>query len=291
MASNKRERELARERYQRQQARRLAVQRKAKQRSQVIAAVVAVLAVLAGISAIAALRHHDDKGGVQAAADPGAAATSSLAPAASGAPAVTPSATTPAPPAGCAFTKSGTASRPVSVPTLAPDAKVADYTATIALTGGTISFKVDGAHAPCAATSFAHLAKAKFFDKTPCHRLTTGGLSVLQCGDPTGSGSGGPGYSYAEENLPKADAAGTANYAAGVVALANAGKGTSGSQIFLVYKDSPLPPSYTVLGTITSGLDVLKGIGAKGVKGGGGDGAPAETVTISSVTTTDKATA
>jgi peptidyl-prolyl cis-trans isomerase B (cyclophilin B) len=103
---------------------------------------------------------------------------------------------------------------------------------------------------------------------------------VLQCGDPTGSGSGGPGYQFGEENLP-ADAEN--NYPAGTVAMANAGPGTNGSQFFLVYEDTTLPPSYTVFGTITEGLDVVRTVAEAGVEGGGGDGAPAQPVSIERV--------
>jgi peptidyl-prolyl cis-trans isomerase B (cyclophilin B) len=124
-----------------------------------------------------------------------------------------------------------------------------------------------------------HLSQAGYYDDTPCHRLTSSpSLSVLQCGDPSGSGGGGPGYSYADETDP------TMVYPAGTVAMANAGPDTNGSQFFLVYADSMLPPNYTVFGTITQGLDVLQGIAAKGTSNGRADGAPADPVTITSVT-------
>jgi peptidyl-prolyl cis-trans isomerase B (cyclophilin B) len=106
-------------------------------------------------------------------------------------------------------------------------------------------------------------------------------LSVLQCGDPSGTGGGGPGYTYADETQPDMV------YPAGTLAMANAGPDTNGSQFFLVYEDSALPPDYTVFGTVTQGLDVLQGIAAKGISGGGTDGAPVEPVTISGVTVTD----
>ena len=120
--------------------------------------------------------------------------------------------------------------------------------------------------------SFKHLAEAKYFDGTSCHRLTTDNIFVLQCGDPTGTGSGGPGYQFGDENLPTE---GADNYPAGTVAMANAGPGTNGSQFFLVYKDTQLPPSYTIFGTITKGLDVVQKVADAGrTTNGAGDGKP-----------------
>ena len=141
------------------------------------------------------------------------------------------------------------------------------------------------AKAPITITSLAALIRGKYYDNSLCHRLTTQGLYVLQCGDPTASGSGSPtGWKgYANENLPKA---GAKNYPAGTVAMANSGSNTNGSQFFLVYKDSPLPPNYSVWGTITKGLDVLDAVAAAGVSGGGTDGNPAQDVVIATATTT-----
>ena len=127
--------------------------------------------------------------------------------------------------------------------------------------------------------SFVSLAEQGFYDDTPCPRIgDQEGFGILQCGDPTGTGSGGPGYSFADE------LSGDETYPAGTIAMANAGPDTNGSQFFLVFRDSQFPPSYTVFGTITKGLDVLTGIAAKGTSNGGKDGAPAEPVTISTIT-------
>ncbi len=150
---------------------------------------------------------------------------------------------------------------------------------TLSLTGGDVTVAMDRAKTPCTVGSFVHLAQAGYFDNTKCHRLTTTeGLKVLQCGDPSGTGSGGPGYTFADETDP------SMTYPAGTVAMANAGADTNGSQFFLVYADSQLPPNYTVFGKITGGLDVLTKIASAGVAGGGDDGAPASPVTISKVT-------
>jgi peptidyl-prolyl cis-trans isomerase B (cyclophilin B) len=156
---------------------------------------------------------------------------------------------------------------------------------------GNLGLILDNAKAPCTVNSFASLAQKGYFDNTPCHRLTTSpSLSVLQCGDPTGSGTGGPGYQFANEyptdQYPQGDPAldQPVTYPRGTLAMANAGPGTNGSQFFLVYKDSQLPPNYTAFGTIdATGLATLDKIAAAGVAGGGQDGKPATPVTLKSV--------
>jgi peptidyl-prolyl cis-trans isomerase B (cyclophilin B) len=157
------------------------------------------------------------------------------------------------------------------------------YTATISLGQGTVTIQLYASKAPHAVNSMAFLSKQGYFDNTPCHRLTTSGIYVLQCGDPTGTGSGTPGYSFPDENLTAFGSAGGVVYPAGTLAMANAGPGTNGSQFFLVYKDSPLAPNYTPFGRITGGLDLLRQIAAKGTADGSGDGKPAQPVTISSL--------
>lgn len=156
------------------------------------------------------------------------------------------------------------------------------YKANIVTNCGTIVVDLDGKNAPHTVNSFAFLAGKHYFDNTSCHRLTTSGIYVLQCGDPTGSGSGGPGYELPDENL---SAIKNRTYPAGTVAMANAGPNTGGSQFFLVYKDSPLDPNYTPFGTITTGLDILQKIAAAG-SNPPGDGAPVQPVQIASFTVT-----
>ena len=153
---------------------------------------------------------------------------------------------------------------------------------------GAIPVRLDRAAAPCTVQSFLHLTRHRFYDRTICHRLTAyPTLSVLQCGDPTGTGSGGPGYTIPDENLKDKSLKGDV-YPAGTVAMANTGqKHTGGSQFFLVYQDSQLPPTYTPFGTISeSGLKVLKKIAAAGESTGQGDGAPHATVVINKATVT-----
>jgi peptidyl-prolyl cis-trans isomerase B (cyclophilin B) len=145
---------------------------------------------------------------------------------------------------------------------------------------GNIEISSVGAKAPFTMTSIAALAKGGFYNNSLCHRLTTQGLFVLQCGDPTATGSGGPEFTYPDENLP---ANKKNNYPAGTVAMANSGPNTNGSQFFLVYANTTLAPSYTIWGTITSGLDIVKAIAKAGAVGGAPDGKPAKTIAISKV--------
>ncbi len=156
---------------------------------------------------------------------------------------------------------------------------------------GNIGLMLANNESPCTVNSFASLTSQKFFDNTKCHRLTTSStLGVLQCGDPKGTGGGGPGYQFANEyptdqfppNDPKLDE--PVLYPRGTLAMANAGAGTNGSQFFMVYKDSELPPQYTIFGTIQAdGLVTLDKIASAGVVGKAEDGPPANDVTIKSI--------
>jgi peptidyl-prolyl cis-trans isomerase B (cyclophilin B) len=142
---------------------------------------------------------------------------------------------------------------------------------------------LEAAKAPHTVNSFAFLASKHFFDNTTCHRLTTQGIHVLQCGDPTGTGGGDPGYTIPDENLTGA------TYPPGTLAMANTGQPhTGGSQFFVVYGETPLPPSYTPFGHITSGMDVLQRIATAGEddSNGPGDGHPKQPVVIESFTVT-----
>jgi peptidyl-prolyl cis-trans isomerase B (cyclophilin B) len=149
---------------------------------------------------------------------------------------------------------------------------------------GNIVVTTVGSKAPITVTQLATLARGGFFNNTLCHRLTTQGLYVLQCGDPTATGSGGPNFTYRDENLPTDS---LNNYPAGTVAMANSGPGTNGSQFFLVFADTTLGANYTIWGTITEGLDIVRAIAKAGVKGGGADGAPNQPIAINRVTLTN----
>jgi peptidyl-prolyl cis-trans isomerase B (cyclophilin B) len=265
-SKRERQRQLARARYQRQQERRM--QRVHKTRTRAI--VTGAVGVLAAIG-VGGYFLFGAGGGKSAAASPSA---SPSAPASSSA-----AAAVAEPAHHCTYTPSGTAARKVSLPPASPDYK-ANYQATIATNRGTIVIDLLNSKATCTVNSFVHLAGQKYFNNTNCHRLTTSGIYVLQCGDPTGTGSGTPGYGFANENLTGA------TYTAGTVAMANTGQPNSnGSQFFLVYKNSPLPASYTPFGRITQGLAVVSDIAKAGSDNanGSGDGHPKEKVVIESV--------
>lgn len=173
-------------------------------------------------------------------------------------------------------------SRPASKPVDAPDADPTEsgkVPATIATSAGDLAVTLDADATPCTVNSFLSLAKQSYFDDTTCHRLTTQGIFVLQCGDPTGTGTGGPGYSFADE------LSGSETYPAGTLAMANAGPNTNGSQFFVVYADTQLPPSYTVFGHLdAASTEIVAGIAAEGTANGAPDGAPKTPVKITAVT-------
>lgn len=182
----------------------------------------------------------------------------------------------------CEYRPFGTPARTVDPPpsTDVPDAGAVTY--TLSMSSGDVVVTLDRAAAPCTVNSFEALAKQGYFDKTDCHRVTdSGGLFVLQCGDPTGTGSGGPGYQFDDE------LSGDTAYPAGTLAMANAGPDTNGSQFFVVYADSELPPAYTVFGhTDQAGVQVVAGIAAGGHDqsfGTAGGGKPLQPARINAV--------
>ncbi|MER7850825.1 peptidylprolyl isomerase [Kitasatospora sp. NPDC096077] len=187
-----------------------------------------------------------------------------------------PSGTTPAPSAACTYTPAVPADNFKGIPVFDTAKAARPYHATLRTSQGAITFEALTDKAPCTTFSFRFLAEHDYFDRSHCHRLTTQGIYVLQCGDPTGTGSGGPGYSFPDENLTGA------TYPAGTVAMANAGPNTNGSQFFIVWKDTKLPPAYTPFGRVTAGLDVLQKIAAAGEddQNGPGDGYPNVPVNI-----------
>jgi len=184
------------------------------------------------------------------------------------------------------------ASKPVKPPRAGKvPTEPAQVSASMETNQGDIGLQLDNGKSPCTVNSFASLANQGFFKDTTCHRLTTSGsLSVLQCGDPTAQGTGGPGYQFPNEyptnqyqpDDPKLQE--PVLYPRGTLAMANAGPGTNGSQFFLVYKDSQLPPNYTVFGTIDdTGLATLDKIAAAGTADGAPDGKPKSDVKITSL--------
>jgi peptidyl-prolyl cis-trans isomerase B (cyclophilin B) len=274
VASKKeRQRRLARQAHQRRTERQAQRERRAKQLA--VIGIVAVLVVAVGIGAAAFAGVFSP-----AKAKPSAAKAT---PSASASPSPSPSGTAAMVDGKCVYIKAGTAARKVSLPPATPDAK-ATYSATIATNRGTIVVDLLNSKAPCTVNSFVSLTDQKYYDNTPCQRLTTAarGIYVLQCGDPTGTGAGGPGYEFGSENLAGA------KYPAGTVAMVNSpgAPDSNGSQFFLVYKNTPLPASYTPFGTIVSGLNIIQNVAKAGSdnSNGPGDGHPKEKVQIDSVT-------
>ncbi|MFD5396475.1 peptidylprolyl isomerase [Streptomyces sp. NPDC127097] len=248
VSRDQRRRQLAREKYERQQQRRSTAQRKTKRRNVVIASAMAV-ALAAGVTAYATT----GLAGTGKDADRAAAPSPSKAPDPCGKPAK-----------GTPSTKTWKKEPAMSVDTSA------SYSAKLATTCGTIELKLDAGKAPHTVNSFAFLAGQGYFDHSKCHRLVDQGIYVLQCGDPKGTGQGTPGYTIPDENLKDPRLKGGV-YPAGTVAMANRYDGQSdktrdsgGSQFFLVYQDSKLPPNYTPFGTVTGGMDVLKKIAKAG---------------------------
>lgn len=274
MTSKDRQRELERARYERVQAR-LAQQQAAAKKRNKITAVVAAVAVV-GIGVAVAVATGGGKSGTASAAS---SAPSTSAPSSNASSPSSPAPTSSSPEK-IGYQKGGSASKDVGVPTYNAADAAKPYSATIAFNSGDLTFEALTTKAPYTTFSFKYLAGKGYFANTTCHRLVTSGIYVLQCGDPSGTGSGGPGYTFQDENLTGAA------YPAGTIAMANAGAGTNGSQFFICYKDSPLPPNYTPWGKVTSGMDVVTKIAAAGEddSNGAGDGKPKQTVTIKSVT-------
>lgn len=228
MASSKRERELARRRVERQAARRAEAEARRRRRKGTLIKTAAALVAAAVAVTFVVLKTDigDDK---------------------------------PTAKKECTYSNSGEAAKKITgLPASKGVSKTSPTTASLKTTRGDITLSLLPDKAPCTVNNFGFLAKQKFFDGTLCHRVTQGGLAVLQCGDPSATGTGGPGYQFDDENLTGA------TYPKGTVAMANSGPNTNGSQFFLVYADSQLEPKYTPFGTITKGLDILAAVGKAG---------------------------
>jgi peptidyl-prolyl cis-trans isomerase B (cyclophilin B) len=183
----------------------------------------------------------------------------------------------------CEYSLSGDAARPVTPPPTngVPTSGTISYVLT--MTNGKVAITLDRTKAPCTVNSFVSLADQGYFDNTKCHRLADSGIFVLQCGDPTSTGNGGPGYEFANETD------GTESYTEGVVAMANGGPGTNGSQFFLVWADSTSldqTPNFTIFGEMNkASRDVVASMAGEGQDGSNADGTgrpnnPCEIATI-----------
>ena len=296
MPTNEQRRATAKRKLERQLERQ---QKRARTRRTLViggAAIVVVAAIAAVVIAIVNTKHEHKSN----------TAATTTTPAASNSHETTPAGPTPpAPPlppfkpsaslgANCQYPASpDAAAKPVKPPRTGKiPTDPAQVSASMATSQGNIGLMLANNESPCTVNSFASLIGQKYFDNTKCHRLTTSpDLGVLQCGDPKGDGTGGPGYGFGNEyptdqyppNDPKAQQ--PVVYPRGTLAMANSGQPNSnGSQFFMVYRDSQLPPQYTIFGTIQpDGLTVLDKIAKAGVAGGGDDGPPALEVTIRSL--------
>ena len=273
-STRERQRAAARARLEREMAERAAKARKRRQTQAIVGAAAVLVLVVAGTVWLATSLGGDDK-------KQNTAATAGN--------------------VQCAFTEVPKEGRPKQIKDVglppAQQVNKGTQTMTIDTNLGPITAKVDRSLVPCTAGSFTQLASKGFFDNTKCHRLVTQGIKVLQCGDPSATGkgwrdtdgTGGPSYNLAEENLPtdKRPA-----YPEGVIAMANSGQpGSTGSQFFIVYGDSQLDPNYTVLGTITGGMDLVKQVAAAGEDGAfaqqAGGGHPKKEIVINKLSMSD----
>jgi peptidyl-prolyl cis-trans isomerase B (cyclophilin B) len=270
--SNKQRRQAAQRRLQRQLERRAELARKRRRNVLIGVTAAAVVLVVATVLLITGIGGDDTD---PAAAEP----TPTSAPPSSAAAPTTSADGTVA----CTYTPDGSGSEDVGTPPN-PERTPTQGTADLRISTdqGDLTLTLDRTKAPCTSASLVHLTERGFYDNTPCHRLVVqSNFGVLQCGDPTGSGSGGPGYQMSEEGLTGA------TYPRGTVAMANAGPGTTGSQFFLCFTDTAIPASYTPVGRVDeAGLAVLDKVAAGGIAGVGpeGDGAPSTPVTIETMT-------
>jgi peptidyl-prolyl cis-trans isomerase B (cyclophilin B) len=260
--TNQQRRDAAKRKLERQLARREAAERARRQRMVIIGVVAAVVIVAGGVW----LWTSRDSSTAASNDSSSTAETSSTAPA------------TP-----CTYTASGSAAKEVSPPSNTSPLNTGTVDVTVVLNGKDVPITLNRATAPCGVNSFLSLASQGFYNDTNCHRLTRSDqLNVLQCGDPTGQGNGGPGYTFASETT------GTETYPVGTVALANAGPDTTGSQFFIVYGTTTIDPSYTIIGTVTGdGMAVVQDVASQGVQNNRQDGAPVAAATITSVTVPD----
>jgi peptidyl-prolyl cis-trans isomerase B (cyclophilin B) len=265
-----REREYARRRYEKWQSKQAvkhARQRRQRRVALISAAGVAVVLTAAGVLLVVTGPDSGSDTTAAASATPSASGSSSAAPN----PCPTPTVKPPATP------------QQFSAPPSPSLAEGKNWTFTINTSCGDIVATLNGAKAPKAVANAIFLSDKKFWNGSACHRMTVEGLKMLQCGDPTGTGTGGPGYSFGPvENAPS-----DGLYKRGVLAMARTSDAANGqgSQFFLVFGDSPLDGGYTVFGHITKGLDVLDKVAAGGVSAPDATGTTAPLRPISIVRT------
>jgi cyclophilin family peptidyl-prolyl cis-trans isomerase len=277
--TNKQRREAAQRRLQRQLERREELARKRRRNLLVAVAAIAVLVVVGAAVLISGTLGGKDSTEAAAGTSGSAAPTSSAAAATTNADGTVACDYQPDTSGNTNLKDAGTPPTPEATPTQGTD------TLLMSTGQGDLTLTLDRASAPCAAASFTYLAQQKFFDNSPCHReVNQDAFGVLQCGDPTGTGQGGPTYKFAQEVTP------STTYPRGTIAMANSGSPNStGSQFFLCFTDTQLSPDYSAVGTVDeAGLAVLDKIAAAGNDGSfepsPGGGAPKDPVTITSMT-------
>ncbi|WP_300019452.1 peptidylprolyl isomerase [Pseudonocardia sp.] len=276
MATNQMRREAAKRKLERQQERR-EMQTKRRQRVAVITSAAVVVVVVVGIVLLTTLGGGSETTDVAAPPDDDPVAAvdipTELAP--------VPARSTPLPnPTSCDYVAGGEAAKPAELPPATDVSSEGTQAVTLNTSAGVVPLALDRALAPCTVNSFVSLVQQGYYDGTPCHRLTTSpGLQVLQCGDPTGSGTGGPGYTIPDEVFAELA------YGRGILAMAKTPEPDSGgSQFFMVYGTADLPPEYTAFGTISpEGLSVVDEVARAGSTPQG-DGAPNQPVTIETAT-------
>jgi peptidyl-prolyl cis-trans isomerase B (cyclophilin B) len=281
--TNKQRREAARRHLERQLQRRVETDVKRKKRNLVVTVIASVVVVVVIVVVMVAFINEDKKSKTKAAAGPTTTATVSDTPSAS-ASASTTAAALPQTAGPCGYSQTATtATKSFGYPPDPSPTPTPNRVMSITTNKGPITLDLDASLAPCTVQSIAYLVGKGLYDNTSCFRLVTAGIFVLQCGDPSNDGSGGPGYQVKDENLDKVDYS-----AVGTVAMANSGPGTDGSQFFIIYKDSSssLGKDYTEIGKISAGMDIVQQIVAGGSDNanGTGDGKPKVTLTFTKVT-------
>jgi peptidyl-prolyl cis-trans isomerase B (cyclophilin B) len=274
--TSKQRRQAAQRHLQRQLERRVEQSHRRRRNALIVVAVLAIVLVAGGIYFVTGLGKNNSSASASAKTSSTASSTAAATTAADGT-------------ISCDYVKDtsgntslkdvGTPPDPATTPTKGT------ATLKMATNQGDLTLTLNRSSAPCAAASFAYLASQKFFDNSPCHReVNEATFGVLQCGDPTGTGSGGPSYTYRAETTSKT------TYPRGTIAMANTGQPNStASQFFLCFTDTQLSPDYSVVGTVDqAGLAVLDKIAAAGNNGSfassAGGGAPNLPVTITSMT-------
>ena len=278
MSPNDRDRAREKRRYEKRQDVLAMRAAEARRNKQVLGVVLAMVVVIGGFVALSKSMNSDTSANT---ATPAASQSAAV-------PSVQPSAPAKNVVAGCVT--------PPKVPTEArkgtlPDKKTAagkTFIATVTTNCGVIRMELDGTKAPQTVASFLGLARSSYWADSPCHRLTTSGIFVLQCGDPTGTGSGNPGYGFGVENPPHDYV-----FAPGTLAMARTRDPKSnGGQFFIVYKTTVLkdPIGYSIFGKITAGMDIVDGIAKVGATpaSAGGNTAPLQPISILKVDVAEK---